>query len=121
MLSGFFIARKNEMVVKKYNGGGGGFVRRYDAAYATVATVVTMCLKERLEVVSEQSTIEIQFHGLDRCTVTVALVLRSGVPVISVCKEVQKEIVEEIRMLTPFVVEHVHLIVKKLVVEKTNA
>lgn len=96
-------------------------MRRYDAAYATVATVVMMCLKERLEVVSEESTIDVQFLGLDRCTVTVALVMKSGAQVVSVCKEVQKEIVEEIRMLTPFIVEHVHLIVKKIVFEKTNA
>ncbi|ANB61637.1 hypothetical protein [Anoxybacteroides amylolyticum] len=96
-------------------------MRRYDAACATVATVVMMCLKERLEVVSEESTVDVQFRGLDRCTVTIALVMKSSAPVVSVCKEVQKEIVEEIRILTPFIVEHVHLIVKKLILEKTNA
>jgi len=94
---------------------------RSSAAYVTVVTVVMMCLKERAEIVAEESNVDVQFDEHDRCTITIAVVMKFGAKVVSVCKNIQEEIVNEISMMTPFAVKQVHLIVKKIVFEKNNA
>jgi uncharacterized alkaline shock family protein YloU len=90
-------------------------LRRPSVAYSTLLTIVMMCLSEHKEIVAEETVVEIFFTTNRCCTVVVTLVMGYNTSIISICKELQKQIASEIETMTPFTVEHVHLSVKRLV------
>jgi uncharacterized alkaline shock family protein YloU len=90
-------------------------LRRPSAAYSTLLTIVMMCLSEQKEIVVEETVVEIFFTTNRCCTVVITLVMEYNTSIISICEELQKQIVSEIETMTPFTVEHVHLSVKRLV------
>ncbi|MBA2874117.1 hypothetical protein [Thermaerobacillus caldiproteolyticus] len=92
--------------------------RRPSVAHSTLLTIIMMCLNEKSEIAVEETTVEIFFHTHSCCTVRIALAIRYGASIIPLCTELQKQIMDEIAAMTPFTVEHVHLIVKRLI---TNA
>lgn len=91
-------------------------LRRSNVAYSTLVTIVMMCLKEQKEIVAEETVIEVLFDENDRCTITIAAVMKYGAEIIPICRKLQEEIANEIGMMTPFTVKQVHITVKRLVV-----
>ncbi|OAT73484.1 Asp23/Gls24 family envelope stress response protein [Parageobacillus thermoglucosidasius] len=79
-----------------------------------------MCLQEKQEIVSEETMVNVLFTNDRRCTVSVALTMVYGAPIISLCTELQQKIIHEVETMTPFIVEQVHLFVQRLVMFTTE-
>jgi uncharacterized alkaline shock family protein YloU len=89
--------------------------RKLSATQATLLTIAMMCLRDWDEIVIDDSEVYVTITEDGRCTVTASLVMRWGVPIISLCRQIQKHITEEIEAMTPFIVDAVHVVVKRLV------
>ncbi|SFA46597.1 Asp23 family, cell envelope-related function [Parageobacillus thermantarcticus] len=94
--------------------------RKRTVAQSAVCTIVMMCLQEKKEIVSEETTINVFFTNDCHCTVSVALTIVYGIPIISLCTELQQKIIHEVETMTPFIVERVHLFVQRLVMSTTE-
>jgi uncharacterized alkaline shock family protein YloU len=93
---------------------GAARLRRSSAAYATLVTIVMMCLREQAEIVEDGTNIDVLFHEAFRCTITVSVVMKHGCAIIAACEKLQEHIANEIETMTPFAVQHVHILVKRL-------
>ncbi|MBB5323811.1 putative alkaline shock family protein YloU [Anoxybacillus tepidamans] len=89
-------------------------LRRSNVAYSTLVTIVMMCVKEQEGIVAEETVIEVLLAANNHCTITVAVVMKYGAEIIPICKKLQEQIVNEIGMMTPFTVQQVHIIVKRI-------
>ncbi|UOE78064.1 Asp23/Gls24 family envelope stress response protein [Parageobacillus thermoglucosidasius] len=94
--------------------------RKRTVAQSAVCTIVMMCLQEKKEIVGEETTVNVVFTNERHCTVSVALTMVYGIPIISLCTELQQKIIHEVEMMTPFIVEQVHLFVQRLVMCPTK-
>ncbi|GLH63377.1 Asp23/Gls24 family envelope stress response protein [Parageobacillus sp. G301] len=88
--------------------------RKLSATQATLLTIVMMCLKDLNEIVIDDCEVHVAIVEDFRCTITASVVIKWGVPIISLCEQLQKHITEEIEAMTPFTVDKVHVVVKHL-------
>jgi hypothetical protein len=88
--------------------------RKLSATQATLLTIVMMCLKDLNEIVIDDCEVHVAIVEDCRCTITASVVIKWGVPIISLCEQLQKHITEEIEAMTPFTVDKVHVVVKRL-------
>ncbi|WP_027408258.1 Asp23/Gls24 family envelope stress response protein [Anoxybacteroides tepidamans] len=100
---------------------GAARLRRSSAAYLTLVTIATMCLREQKEIVLDETTVDVLFHEKFYCTIAVTAVIKYGAAIIPVCEKLQEQIAAEIQVMTPFVAKHVHIFVKRLADAKINA
>jgi uncharacterized alkaline shock family protein YloU len=91
-------------------------LRKWSAAQATLHTVVMMCLQGRKEIIADDCEVHAVVTDDSRCTVTVSLVVKQEAPLLLLCQQIQKQIAEEIAFMTPFTVDAVHVVVKRLVI-----
>jgi uncharacterized alkaline shock family protein YloU len=88
--------------------------RKLSATQATLLTIVMMCLKDLNEIVIDDCEVHVAIAEDCRCTVTALVVIKWGAPIISLCRQIQKHIAEEIEAMTPFTVDKVDVVVKRL-------
>ncbi|MBB3868014.1 Asp23/Gls24 family envelope stress response protein [Parageobacillus toebii NBRC 107807] len=88
--------------------------RKLSATQATLLTIVMMCLKDLNDIVIDDCEVHVTIEEDCLCTVTALIVIKRGVPIISLCEQLQKHITEEIEAMTPFTVDKVHVVVKHL-------
>jgi hypothetical protein len=86
------------------------------AAQATLLTIVMMCLQEQSEICIDDCEVYVAITENCRCTVTAQLVMKQGAPIIWLCQQIQKHIAEEIATMTPFTVDAVNIVVKRLAI-----
>ncbi|MFC4184543.1 Asp23/Gls24 family envelope stress response protein [Saccharococcus thermophilus] len=89
-------------------------LRKRSVAQATLHTVVMMCLQGRNEIIADDCEVHIVVADDGHCTVTVSLVMKPEAPLLLLCQQIQKHIAEEIAFMTPFTVDAVHVVVKRL-------
>ncbi|BDG42592.1 Asp23/Gls24 family envelope stress response protein [Saccharococcus caldoxylosilyticus] len=91
-------------------------LRKWSAAQATLYTIVMMCLQGRNEIIADDCEVHVVVTDDGRCTVTVSLVMKQEGPLLLLCQQIQKNIAEEIAFMTPFTVNAVHVVVKRLAI-----
>jgi uncharacterized alkaline shock family protein YloU len=89
-------------------------LRKWSAAQATLHTIVMMCLQGRNEIVADDCEVHVVVTDDGRCTVTVSLVMKQETRLLLLCQQIQKHIAEEIAFMTPFTVDAVHIVIKRL-------
>ncbi|WP_033022155.1 Asp23/Gls24 family envelope stress response protein [Geobacillus sp. FSL W8-0032] len=88
--------------------------RRRSAVEATLLMIVMMCVQEQRDVVLDDCEALVIAGQDGRCRVLVKLSLHYGAPVMAVCRQLQRQIAEEIAAMTPYVAEAVDVVVKRL-------